>query len=185
MPPQVTPDGGYENFTAKSDIFSLGMILYFMCFGNLPYLGADMVNEENENLDTLREEIMAWPGLGERTGLRPDLPERLYQSLKALISPDPSVRPTAEEILMGIEMQEGAPSVRIKFADFNSYLSCWLMTSSAEVLPPHRKSQLLLRTISVEFLLLQILLRLRLLWEACPCIKVTIPSRDPRNHARL
>ncbi|PUU73682.1 kinase-like domain-containing protein [Tuber borchii] len=109
---KVTPDGGYENFTAKSDIFSLGMILYFMCFGNLPYLGADMVNEENENLDTLREEIMAWPGLGERTGLRPDLPERLYQSLKALISPDPSVRPTAEEILMGIEMQEGAPSRR-------------------------------------------------------------------------
>jgi len=113
MASQVTPDGGYQNFTAKSDIFSLGMILYFMCFGNLPYLGADMMNEENENLDTLREEIMAWPGLGERTGLRPDLPERLYQSLKTLINPDPSVRPTAEEILMGIEMQEGTPLVRI------------------------------------------------------------------------
>ncbi|CUS08599.1 unnamed protein product [Tuber aestivum] len=106
---KVAPGGEYENFTAKSDIFSLGMILYFMCFGNLPYVGADMMNEENENLDTLREEIMAWPGLDERTRLRPDLPERLYQSLMALISPDPSVRPTAEEILMGIEMQEGTP----------------------------------------------------------------------------
>ncbi|KAG0133464.1 kinase-like domain-containing protein [Tuber indicum] len=121
---KVTPDGGYENFTAKSDIFSLGMILYFMCFGNLPYVGADMMNEENENLDALREEIMAWPGLDERTRLRPDLPERLYQSLMTLISPDPSVRPTAEEILLGIEMQEGTPLVRIEFAHPNSYLGC-------------------------------------------------------------
>ncbi|PWW76696.1 kinase-like protein [Tuber magnatum] len=121
---KVTPDGEYENFTAKSDIFSLGMILYFMCFGNLPYVGADMMNEENENLDTLREEIMAWPGLDGGTRLRPDLPERLYQSLKALISPDPSVRPTAEEILMGIEMQEGTPLVKIESSRPNSYFSC-------------------------------------------------------------
>lgn len=99
---RVSPSGQYANFTAKSDVFSLGMILHFMCFGNLPYAGADVRNEENENLDSLRDEILAYQGLDERTRLRSDLPERLYQSLKTLISPDPNVRPTAEEILLGL-----------------------------------------------------------------------------------
>ncbi|KAL7276241.1 putative serine/threonine-protein kinase iks1 [Rhizina undulata] len=104
---RVHPDGEFGNFTQKSDIFSLGMILHFMCFGKLPYLGSDELNEENENLDSLREEILAWGGLDERAKLRPDLPDRLYQSLKTLISPDPMVRPSAEEILVGIEMGIG------------------------------------------------------------------------------
>lgn len=98
----VAPTGQFANFTTKSDVFSLGMILHFMCFGNLPYAGADLMNEENENLDSLRDEILAYQGLDERTRLRSDLPERLYQSLKTLISPDPSIRPSAEEILLGL-----------------------------------------------------------------------------------
>lgn len=98
----VSPAGQFANFTTKSDVFSLGMILHFMCFGNLPYACADLRNEENENLDSLRNEILAFQGLDERTRLRSDLPERLYQSLKTLISPDPNVRPSAEEILLGL-----------------------------------------------------------------------------------
>jgi serine/threonine protein kinase len=108
---EVEPGGGYENFTTKSDIFSLGMILHFMCFGKLPYASADIMNEENENLDSLREEIVAWKGLNESIRLRPDLPDRLYQSLKTLISPDPSIRPSADEILKGIGLEEGTPLV--------------------------------------------------------------------------
>lgn len=108
---KVEPGGGYGNFTTKSDIFSLGMILHFMCFGRLPYAGADMLNEENENLDSLREEIMGWKGFDESTRLRPDLPDRLYQSLRTLISPDPSVRPSADEILKSIGLEEGTPLV--------------------------------------------------------------------------
>ncbi|KAI5803750.1 protein kinase [Geopyxis carbonaria] len=100
---RVTPDGDYENFTTKSDVFSLGMILHFICFGRLPYVGADALNEENEDVAALREEITAWQGLEDATALRTDLPERLYHSLKTLISPDPSVRPTAVEILLKIE----------------------------------------------------------------------------------
>ncbi|KAH8146119.1 uncharacterized protein LAJ45_09809 [Morchella importuna] len=99
---RVSPAGQFANFTTKSDVFSLGMILHFMCFGNLPYACADLRNEENENLDSLRNEILAFQGLDERTRLRSDLPERLYQSLKTLISPDPNVRPSAEEILLGL-----------------------------------------------------------------------------------
>lgn len=97
--------GGEEfgNFTTKSDVFSLGMILHFICFGSLPYRYADERCEENEDLDSLRDEITAWRGLD--MDRRSGLPEKLYHSLRTLISPDPAVRPSAEEILLGIEMQ--------------------------------------------------------------------------------
>jgi serine/threonine protein kinase len=106
----VSPSGAYENFTTKSDIFSLGMILHFICFGKLPYIGADQINEENEDLDALREEISAWQGLSDEEKIRTDLPERLYHSLQTLIHPDPNVRPTTEDILLGIEMGIGEES---------------------------------------------------------------------------
>lgn len=96
------PDGAFGNFTTKSDIFSLGMIVYFMCFGRLPYRNADDVNEENEDLDQLRAEITAWTGFNEDTRTRDDLPERLYRFLKRLLSVDPAERPSTEEILKGI-----------------------------------------------------------------------------------
>jgi len=101
---RVAPGGAYENFTTKSDIFSLGMILHFMSFGKLPYICADQINEENEDMEALRAEISAWKGLDEREVIRMDLPEQLYHSLKALINPDPTIRPSAEEILLGIEL---------------------------------------------------------------------------------
>ena len=97
------PSGDYGNFTVKSDVFSLGMILYFLCFSNLPYRYADNLNEENEDLDQLREEITTWNGLEDQRNLRPDLPDKLYKSLRRLLSLDPENRPTAEEILHSIK----------------------------------------------------------------------------------
>ena len=101
------PSGVYGNFTRKSDIFSLGMILYFLCFARLPYLHADILNEENEDLDQLRDEITTWSGLHEERKLRPDLPEQLYTFLRRLLSLDPEERPTAEAILLGIKTNSG------------------------------------------------------------------------------
>lgn len=99
--------GIYGNFTRKSDIFSLGMILYFLCFARLPYSHADILNEENEDLDQLRDEITTWTGLHEERKLRPDLPEQLYTFLRRLLSLDPEERPTAEAILLGIKTNSG------------------------------------------------------------------------------
>ena len=91
--------GRLGNFTTKSDIFSLGMILYFMCFGTLPYRSANAIQEELEDIDELRAEITDWRGFqGERTE-RPDLPAQLYKLLKRLLSLNPAERPSASDVL--------------------------------------------------------------------------------------
>jgi serine/threonine protein kinase len=99
--------GRLGNFTTKSDIFSLGMILHFLCFAKLPYRNADSLNDENEDIDLLRDEIIGWSGLEDLKSVRPDLPEELYKFLRRLLSLDPSKRPTAEDILQGIKTGSG------------------------------------------------------------------------------
>ena len=96
---KMGPDGRYENFTTKSDMFSLGMILYFMCFGKLPYQSANAIQEELEDVDELRAEISAWQGLQDAKRERPDLPSRLYVLLRKLLSLEPKERPAANEVL--------------------------------------------------------------------------------------
>ncbi|THC98111.1 hypothetical protein EYZ11_002399 [Aspergillus tanneri] len=97
------PEGPFGNFTFKSDIFSLGMILYFLCFAQLPYMNADLINEEKEDLDRLREEISQWRGFDYARRMRPELPEQLYTFLERLLSVDPNRRPSAEEVLSGLQ----------------------------------------------------------------------------------
>ncbi|KAL4996927.1 kinase-like domain-containing protein [Aspergillus recurvatus] len=101
------PNGPFANFTFKSDIFSLGMILYFLCFAQLPYRNADLINEEKEDLEKLREEIMDWSGF-DQGRMRPDLPEQLYTFLWRLLSVDPDLRPSADEVLSGLEVGASA-----------------------------------------------------------------------------
>jgi serine/threonine protein kinase len=71
-----------------------------MCFARLPYNYADDINEQNENIDLLREEIIAWAGFDDevRRG-RTDLPNRMYSFLKRLLAVNPDERPTTGEIL--------------------------------------------------------------------------------------
>ena len=99
--------GSLGNFTTKSDIFSLGMILYFLCFAKLPYRSSDQLNESNEDIDMLREEIITWAGIEDHKSLRSDLPDKLYRFLRRLLSLDPINRPSAEEILHGIKTGTG------------------------------------------------------------------------------
>jgi serine/threonine protein kinase len=96
------PTGLYGNFSTKSDVFSLGMIVYFMCFGKLPYSSADDINEEKEDLDQLREEISAWAGVDEEWKFRTNLPDKLYHALKSLLAINPNDRPSTDEILRAI-----------------------------------------------------------------------------------
>ncbi|KAI2605588.1 kinase-like protein [Hypoxylon sp. NC1633] len=91
--------GRLGNFTTKSDVFSLGMILYFLCFSHLPYENANTVQEELEDIDQLRAEIADWKGFQDERRERPDLPSKLYQLLKRMLALDPSQRPSATEVL--------------------------------------------------------------------------------------
>lgn len=102
--------GRFGNFTAKSDIFSLGMILYFLCFGRLPYSSAENIQEEFEDLDQLRAEISTWSGFRDERQERPDLPDQLYEFLRRLLAIDPTERPSANEILHAIRTESGLDS---------------------------------------------------------------------------
>jgi len=129
---RVSPGGPYGNFTSKSDIFSLGMILHFLCFANLPYHSADVLHEEREDLDELRAEIMAWEGFDDQRKLRPELPSALYAFLKRLLSLDPDQRPSADDVLHGISSGrlDDLPAIRRR----NS-------TADPEELTPGRRIQ--------------------------------------------
>ncbi|KAK3951088.1 kinase-like domain-containing protein [Pseudoneurospora amorphoporcata] len=108
-------NGKYGNFTTKSDIFSLGMILYFMCFGRLPYANANSLHEELEDIDLLRSEITDWKGFEDERRERPELPAQLYQLLKRLLAINPAERPSANEVLSAMKNESsldglGSPS---------------------------------------------------------------------------
>ncbi|EEH18133.1 IKS protein kinase [Paracoccidioides brasiliensis Pb03] len=134
---RVSPNGPFVNFTFKSDIFSLGMILYFLCFAQLPYRNADLIDEDREDLDQLRAEITKWTGFDDGRRLRPDLPEKLYTFLKRLLSVDPEKRPTADEVLSGI--QAGVAGANTEGRRFQSHrnngTSAADMRSGPRVLP--------------------------------------------------
>ncbi|KAG6042099.1 hypothetical protein E4U41_005647 [Claviceps citrina] len=102
---RMDASGQYGNFTTKSDVFSLGMILYFMCFGRLPYQGADAIHEELEDIDQLRAEIVDWQGFQDERQERPDLPSKLYKLLKKLLALDPAERPGASEVLLAMRSE--------------------------------------------------------------------------------
>lgn len=74
-----------------------------MCFGRLPYDAADVISDENEDLDALRAEISAWTGLSTDKRDRLDLPERLYRFLGILLATKPEDRPDTEQILQSIK----------------------------------------------------------------------------------
>ncbi|KUI54692.1 putative serine/threonine-protein kinase iksA [Cytospora mali] len=95
--------GRYGNFTTKSDVFSLGMILYFMCFGRLPYHSANTIHEELEDVDVLRAEIADWKGFEDERRERPELPGKLYTLLKQLLALNPGDRPSANEVLAALK----------------------------------------------------------------------------------
>lgn len=103
--------GLYGNFTTKSDMFSLGMILYFMCFGRLPYQSANAIQEELEDVELLRAEITDWKGFKDERRERPDLPAQLYTLLKKLLSLEPSDRPSANEVLSAMKSETNFDSL--------------------------------------------------------------------------
>ncbi|KAK8075641.1 hypothetical protein PG997_010304 [Apiospora hydei] len=100
--------GRFGNFTTKSDVFSLGMILYFLCFNRLPYINANTVQEDLEDIDQLRAEISHWKGFQDERRERPDLPPKLYHLLKRMLALNPTDRPSATEVLTAMNHESNS-----------------------------------------------------------------------------
>ncbi|KAG0045741.1 putative serine/threonine-protein kinase iks1 [Gryganskiella cystojenkinii] len=95
----VDDNGRYMNeFSFKGDMWSLGMVLYYLCYSRLPYT-------QIEDVDILREEIR---GIKSFT-LPPDdervIPEELKILIRVLLSPEKSKRPSCDEILKTLSHQ--------------------------------------------------------------------------------
>jgi serine/threonine protein kinase len=101
--PETLIEGSYEHRSPEADIFSLGMTVFFLCFSDLPYQYADVQDEGREDFEYLREEILRWGGLPWMSRVRPELPDRLYKYLQAMVITEPSFRPTATDMLRSMQ----------------------------------------------------------------------------------
>ncbi|GJJ74192.1 hypothetical protein EMPS_06550 [Entomortierella parvispora] len=95
----VDDHGRYTNeFSFKGDMWSLGMVLYYLCYSRLPY-------SQIEDVDVLREEIKEFKTIT----LPPDdervIPEELKILIRVLLSTDKSKRPSCDDILSTLSHQ--------------------------------------------------------------------------------
>lgn len=93
-----------EKWTAAADMFSLGMILYFLTHeGTLPYRSAE------EDFDGLKEEILAfrgYPMFEQNPNLSKDDKRELETVLASLLSPDPLDRPSCTDLLARMQLHD-------------------------------------------------------------------------------
>ncbi|KAH3660348.1 hypothetical protein OGAPHI_006934 [Ogataea philodendri] len=93
---EIDQTGRLHDFSYKSDIYSLGMILYYLCFGKLPFKSSDQ--------STIREEILKSDIFDDMETLRTDglLPAYL-RLIRMMVDPDYTKRPESGEILVQLE----------------------------------------------------------------------------------
>ncbi|RUS19577.1 kinase-like domain-containing protein [Endogone sp. FLAS-F59071] len=105
---KVDEQGKYlREFSPKSDMWSLGMVLYYLCYSSLPYRQVD-------DVDVLKAEILAFNGVTfpqPNPSLRTDIPEIFKDLMRHLLSPNPIKRPSCDEILNKVQQMRPPPSV--------------------------------------------------------------------------
>ncbi|CAN6637993.1 hypothetical protein TRVA0_016S02344 [Trichomonascus vanleenenianus] len=84
-------------FSRKTDIFSLGMIMYYLCFSSLPY--NDNIFEERQDIEALKQDVCSYAGFVGGQSPRADLPSEFLEILTHCLSINPAERLTAEQIL--------------------------------------------------------------------------------------
>ncbi|KAH7882478.1 kinase-like protein [Phlebopus sp. FC_14] len=106
--------GLLQEIDSKSDMWSLGMILYKMLFFRLPYRyateGEASVTDEADKMHKLEQEILAYPGFRSIPSLTASfetrrLPRAFLILLESLLSVASSARPSCERIVSA--MREG------------------------------------------------------------------------------
>ncbi|KAF9273840.1 putative serine/threonine-protein kinase iks1 [Mortierella alpina] len=98
----VDSEGRYtDEFSFKGDMWSLGMVLYYLCYSRLPY-------SQIEDVDILKDEIRDFRSItipaDEPEGGRV-IPDELKILIRVLLSTDKLKRPSCEDILTTLSHQ--------------------------------------------------------------------------------
>ncbi|ORX48799.1 kinase-like protein [Hesseltinella vesiculosa] len=96
-------------YTSKADMWSLGMVLYYLCYSCLPYTHI-------QDVDLLREEILAFreikfprsrlDGIQDKSLYHQpvaEIPQEFKLLIRLLLSADPAKRPSCQEILSKLD----------------------------------------------------------------------------------
>uniref|UniRef100_A0A060TC74 non-specific serine/threonine protein kinase n=1 Tax=Blastobotrys adeninivorans TaxID=409370 RepID=A0A060TC74_BLAAD len=100
--PELVREGHMAQFSKSTDMFSLGMILHFLCFSRLPYSHNPW--EERVDIDQLKLEVEQFRGYNPPSAIgggleRDDLPPALLDLLRSMLSVDASQRPSTDEVI--------------------------------------------------------------------------------------
>ncbi|KAF9388332.1 hypothetical protein CPC16_006561 [Podila verticillata] len=97
----VDADGRYtDEFSFKGDMWSLGMVLYYLCYSRLPYSQIDDVDILREEIRGFRSITLPRDGPGDRV-----IPEELKILIRVLLSTEKSKRPSCDDILSSLNLQ--------------------------------------------------------------------------------
>lgn len=97
--------GRLAQFSKETDIFSLGMILYYLCFSKLPY--SANVWDDLEDVEQLKIKICEFQGYEYNESDRANLPHELHQLLVKCLDINPTKRPTGDQILSVLRSLRG------------------------------------------------------------------------------
>ncbi|CAB4428893.1 unnamed protein product [Rhizophagus irregularis] len=92
----------YKDYSQKSDMWSLGMVLYYLCYSRLPYYQVD-------DVDLLKQEILHFKSVSFPennnffTSSSRKIPQQLRNLIKRLLSWNKKSRPSCDEILKSVE----------------------------------------------------------------------------------
>ncbi|KAI9244537.1 kinase-like domain-containing protein [Sporodiniella umbellata] len=103
------------DYSPKADMWSLGMVLYFLCYSRLPYStidDVDVLRQEildlkeihfpKSRLDIYRKENRLYLDALKHPEISADIPNELKLLMRLLLSVDPAKRPSCNEILVKI-----------------------------------------------------------------------------------
>ncbi|GME79562.1 unnamed protein product [Ambrosiozyma monospora] len=97
---QLEPDGRLKEFSYASDIYSLGLILYYLCFDKLPFKseGPELIRNEISQFEFLKgfEKIRK---ISDDASSKDTLLPEWIEMIKQMTSYNPLKRPTTEQIL--------------------------------------------------------------------------------------